>query len=49
MRDAVGPLLALALVLDGALSWWLFGPWLGLAIAALGWGATVVAVRRMKF
>lgn len=49
MRDPVGLLLAIALVADGALSWWLFGPWLGLLIAAAGWGATLVAVRRMRF
>jgi len=48
VREHLGLLLAIALVADAALSWWLFGPYLGLAIAALGWGATVIALRKMR-
>jgi hypothetical protein len=48
VREPAGLLLAVALVVDGALSWWLFGPVLGLAIAAVGWGATVVAFKKMR-
>ena len=48
MRDHIGLLLAAALIGDAALSWWLFGPYLGLMIAAIGWGATVVAFKKMR-
>jgi hypothetical protein len=48
VRDHIGLLLAAALIADAALSWWLFGPYLGLLIAAVGWGATVIAFRKMR-
>jgi hypothetical protein len=48
VRDHVGLLLATALIADAALSWWLFGPYLGLMIAAIGWGATVIAFKKMR-
>ena len=48
MRDPTGLLLAAALIADAALCWWLFGPYLGLLIAAVGWGATVIAFRKMR-
>jgi hypothetical protein len=48
VREHLGLLLGIALVADAAISWWLFGPYLGLAIAAVGWGATVLAFRKMR-
>jgi hypothetical protein len=48
VRDHIGLLLAAALIVDAAISWWLFGPYLGLLFAAIGWGAMVIAFKKMR-